>query len=60
MLGNTSMGNHENDRTSFVPDNKEFLINKRTFYVMLLIINYCYPLSGSFGNDVETKDVTMR
>lgn len=22
---------------------------------MLLIINYCYRLSSSFGNDVETK-----
>lgn len=26
---------------------------------MLLIINYCYPLSSCFGNDVETKEEMM-
>ena len=33
---------------------------QKTFSVMLLIINYCFPLMGSLGNDVETKDVTMK
>lgn len=41
--------------TSFVAFNNKMEI----LFVMLLIINYCYPLSSCCGNDVETKDVMM-